>query len=579
VSSGSTPPVPVKPASSLRRDGRLLMRLMRATDRGRMTSVIVLGILLALTEGISLLLLVPILKGLQGDGVDVSAWPILGNYVQTIPLWTVLAMLVVVVGIRGILSVFRDRTVARLRLEVLDKQRLAALDAALNARWSWLLSRRGSDIVQTVNTEVARVGYTVDIFARLSIGVFMAIVITITAIIVAPVVGTIAAGLALLAALVLLPTARTAHRLGADQVAANRDYAAAVTDAVASMKLVRAHESANRWLTLLRSTMQRMADVQVQFATRSSAQQAAVTFGSAVAASALVLIALKVGVSATQLIVLVVLVSRLLSTVQGLGSTAQQAANFLPAVATVDELLVEAGKHADPTRELALPDPPLLASGPLAVRLDDITFGYADTPVLNHTSLLCSPGTVTAVTGPSGVGKSTLVDVVLGLLTPQGGQVVIDDQQATPLVVREFRSRLGYVPQDVHMLPGTLRENLTWSTDRPTSDDDAWRALDTACADFARDLPQGLDTLLGERGVRLSGGQRQRIALARALLRQPDFLVLDEATSALDPATEQDVLRSIKALGLTVLLVAHRESTLSYADAILTLEAAALQVG
>jgi ATP-binding cassette subfamily C protein len=564
-------------ATSLRQDSRLLIRLMRRTDGRRMGMVIALGIVLALTEGVTLLLLVPILKGLQGDGVDTSGWPVIGGRTQNVPLTAVLALLVGTVAVRGVVSVFRDRVVARLRLEVLDRQRLAALDAALNARWSWLLSRRGSDIVQTVNTEVARVGFTVDLFARLTVGVFMAIAITITAIIVAPVVGTIAAALAALAALLLLPTARTAHRLGRDQVAANRDYAAAVTDAVGSIKLVRAHESANRWLTLLRGTMAEMAKVQVQFATRTSMQQAAVTFGSALAASVLVLIALKVGVSANQLIVLVVLVSRLLATVQGLGQTAQQAANFLPAVATVHELLEEAGRHADPTRGIEIGEPRALPDGPLEVVLDRIAFAYPDTTtdVLDDVTLVCAAGRITAVSGPSGVGKSTLVDVVLGLLSPQAGTVSVGGAATTPAVLREFRSRLGYVPQDVHMLPGTLRENLTWSTDHPTIDDDAWRALDRACAEFARDLPNGLDTLLGERGVRLSGGQRQRIALARALLRGPDLLVLDEATSALDPETEERVLESIKRLGTTVLLVAHRESTLSYADTVLRLDAAA----
>lgn len=559
---------------ALRDDLALLIRLMRATDSRRLTLVIVLGIALAVTEGASLLLLVPVLQGLQGETVDVSSWPVIGRLTTSLNLPAVLLVLVLVVIVRGVVSVVRDRTTAQLRLEVLDRQRLAALDAALHARWSWLLSRRGSDIVQTVNTEVARVGFTVDIFARLTVGLFMTIAITVSAMIVAPVVGTIAAGLALLATIALLPTAVTAHRLGHDQVSANRDYAAAVTDAVGSLKLVRAHEAGGRWLTVLHGAMQRMAHIQVQFATRSSIQRAAVQVGSAVGACILVVVALQMGVGADQLIVLVVLVARLLTTTQSLAQTAQMAANNLPAVATVHELLDDAAAHADPVaaRSERSSTPGVLPSGPLSVELESIDFAYAGgEPILAGLSLHCPAGETTAITGPSGAGKSTLVDLILGLLTPQGGTVLVGGRVATPEVTREFRGRLGYVPQDVHLLPSTLRENLAWSCAEPVDDEQMLDALRSSRADFIDDLPDGLSTVLGERGVRLSGGQRQRIALARALLRRPDVLVLDEATSALDPATERQVLESLPPLGITVLLVAHRDSTLSFASQVLRL--------
>lgn len=546
---------------------------MRQTDAVRLTLVMVLGVVLAVSEGISLLLLVPVLQGLQGDLVDVSGWPIVGLVMSQASLPMVLALLVLVILVRGLVGIWRDRVTARLRLQVLDTQRLAALDAALHARWSWLLSHRGSDIVQTVNTEVARIGFTVDIFARLTVGVFIVLAITVSAIIVTPAVGALAAGLALLAALLLLPSAVTAHRMGRDQVAAGRDYAAAVTDAVASLKLVRAHESGQRWLAVLHSAMQRMADVQVRYATRSSIQRAAVSVVAAVGACLLVLLALGQGVGADQLIVLVVLVARLLGTTQTLATTAQQAANNLPVVATVQQLLDDALAHADPATSTepgrAIP------SGPIALEVSAVSFAYpGHAPVLNEVDLICAAGQITAVTGASGVGKSTLVDLVLGLLTPQSGAILIGGVPSSPAVLREFRSRLGYVPQDVHLLPGTLRENLTWSTPSPVSDAECQRALDQACVNVTDDLPDGLDTLMGERGVRLSGGQRQRVALARALLRRPDILILDEATSALDPDTEDRVLTSVQNLGITVLLVAHRESTLTHAAQVLRLEAA-----
>ena len=124
------------------------------------------------------------------------------------------------------------------------------------------------------------------------------------------------------------------------------------------------------------------------------------------------------------------------------------------------------------------------------------------------------------------------------------------------------------------MVPGSLRENLTWSSGRDVADEALWQALDRAAAGFARELPDGLDTQLGDRGVRLSGGERQRVAIARALLRRPALLVLDEATSALDDATEAEVLGLMTSLApaVTVLTIAHRQSTVEAADQVVRLD-------
>ena len=145
------------------------------------------------------------------------------------------------------------------------------------------------------------------------------------------------------------------------------------------------------------------------------------------------------------------------------------------------------------------------------------------------------------------------------------------DVAGEPLMPPDYtwwRTHVAYVPQETVLVPGTLRENLVWSTVADVNDDECWQALDRAAASFARHLPDGLDTLLGDRGVRLSGGERQRVAIARALLRTPALLVLDEATSSLDDATEAAVLDLMKSLvpTVTVLVIAHRRSTIEAAD-------------
>lgn len=193
----------------------------------------------------------------------------------------------------------------------------------------------------------------------------------------------------------------------------------------------------------------------------------------------------------------------------------------------------------------------------VAVRLDGVGFTFPDEtqPVIADATVSIADGSVTAFVGPTGAGKSTLVDLVAGLLAPTAGSVALGDG---PRAV---------VLQEAFLFGGTIRDNVVVAAD--LDDDAVWEALRLAAADqFVRDLPAGLDTVVGERGVTLSGGQRQRVALARALARRPRLLLLDDTTSALDPSTEQAVLDHLRRelADTTVVMVASRPSTISLAD-------------
>jgi ABC-type multidrug transport system fused ATPase/permease subunit len=196
------------------------------------------------------------------------------------------------------------------------------------------------------------------------------------------------------------------------------------------------------------------------------------------------------------------------------------------------------------------------------LELDDVTFAFdgTDEATLSRISLTVPTGRVVAVVGPTGAGKTTLVELIAGLLAPVSGKVRIAGERAL-------------VFQEGFLFSGTVRENLEIGT--PYDDDELWAALEMAAADtFVRDLSHGLDTVVGERGVSLSGGQRQRLALARALVRRPDLLLLDDTTSALDPSTEATVLSNLRRSlsDSTVVLVASRPSTIALADEVVHLE-------
>ncbi len=202
---------------------------------------------------------------------------------------------------------------------------------------------------------------------------------------------------------------------------------------------------------------------------------------------------------------------------------------------------------------------------------EHITYHYpdSDTEVLHDITLEIPKGKTVALIGPSGAGKTTLADIILGLLPPVSGVVRMDDKNIYENL-RSWRQKLGYIPQSIYLSDDTIRNNVAFGIYEDQIDDDAiWKALEKAqLKDFVQGLEKGLDTYVGDRGVRLSGGQRQRIGIARALYHDPEILVLDEATSALDSGTEQAVMESIESLqGLkTMIIIAHRLTTIKNAD-------------
>lgn len=211
-----------------------------------------------------------------------------------------------------------------------------------------------------------------------------------------------------------------------------------------------------------------------------------------------------------------------------------------------------------------------------SLRLDAVTYRYPEAPraALEHVSLEIKPGSSVGIIGGSGAGKSTLIDVLLGLLTPAEGRVLVDGEDIKDNL-RGWQNQIGYVPQNIYLTDDTLRGNVAFGVAPEQIDDAAvWRALRAAqLEDFVKQLPGGLETPVGERGVRLSGGQRQRIGIARALYHDPAILVLDEATSSLDTATERGVMEAVTALRgtKTVVIVAHRLTTVEACDIVVRL--------
>lgn len=209
------------------------------------------------------------------------------------------------------------------------------------------------------------------------------------------------------------------------------------------------------------------------------------------------------------------------------------------------------------------------------VRFEDVEFAYeVEKPVLHGISFVAEPGTVTALVGSSGSGKSTIISLLCAFHTPSKGRVVVDDIDLATVNLHTYRSQLGVVLQDSFLFDGSIRENVMFSRPDATEEQFLFACRTARVDEFAERFPDSYDTIVGERGVKLSGGQRQRLSIARALLAQPRILILDEATSSLDSESEAMIQAGLNQLmqGRTTFVIAHRLSTIQRADQILVVE-------
>jgi ABC-type multidrug transport system fused ATPase/permease subunit len=257
-------------------------------------------------------------------------------------------------------------------------------------------------------------------------------------------------------------------------------------------------------------------------------------------------------------------VSRLLAILNGMRS----------ASVTLRKIQDELGQPT--THDDRIEQPPLPFHRDITFNGVSYTYGGGTDPALDDVTLRIPIGSSVGIVGRSGAGKTTMVDLLLGLLEPSSGAVEVDGLPLDRTNIRGWRRLIGYVPQEVFLLDGSVRDNVVFAgRDVPAPDDCVWAALEQAQLDtFVRSLPAGLDTMIGERGARLSGGQRQRIGIARALYREPSVLVLDEATSALDLVTEAAMAQTIRSLdrSITKVIIAHRLTTVRDCDRIVVLE-------
>lgn len=260
----------------------------------------------------------------------------------------------------------------------------------------------------------------------------------------------------------------------------------------------------------------------------------------------------------------------LVAPVAQIASIGTQITDALAGLDRTREVLGESQEHQDPERDI------VLSRIDGAISFEHVNFAYeAGKPVLQDVSFLAQPGTVTALVGSSGSGKSTMIGLVAAFYKPGSGRVTVDGIDLSKARLDSYRSALGVVLQDSFLFDGSIRENIAFSRPEATEEEIMQACRIAHVDEFAERFPEKYDTIIGERGVKLSGGQKQRVSIARAVLANPRILILDEATSSLDSESEAYIQQGLKYLmeGRTTFVIAHRLSTIRQADQILVVEA------
>jgi len=544
----------------------------------------------AVLEGVGLVLLVPLLGVVFGTGpatgklqrgID-ALFHAVGAGTALQKLAFILAAFAVLMVVRAVVVSIRSVIVTELQIGFVESLRLRITERLAGARWDQVTRLRHARVTHVMSGDIQRVGGATIFLSQGIIAVAMLVVQCALAFVLAPLLACLAFALLVIGGFALGRFLRRTHELGGFFTSANLTLLDSTAQFLGGLKLAISQDLQGRFVTEFNDILHALKRRQLDYTRQQTNGRLALTTLSALIAAALVLLGFGMfHVSPAILTTLLVVVARMSTPANQIQQSAQQLAHALPAYEEIraleSELAAashEAGAAAGEAISVAEP-----------VAFQDVTFVHDDEPPedgvlrgVSHLTLTIRPGEFLGVTGPSGAGKTTFADLLVGLFPPQSGTIRVGDR---PLehVLAAWRAALSYVSQDPFLFYDTIRRNLDWANPS-AGENEMWEALSLCGADsLVRHMENGLDTVVGERGTLVSGGERQRIALARAILRRPRLLVLDEATSAVDAAAERAIVGNILALKPrpTVVMIAHRHESLELCDRVVHLESGAVR--
>lgn len=548
------------------------IRLLRRAPASRTATLLTLMMLSGITEGLGIVLLVPFLEAVQpyADHPTSNLWSLLQQALGGITPGQLLIAFVALIALRSLIQYAREQQAIRLQHTLVDDLRRSCFNALLKAQWRWLVEHRRSDHESLLLSDINRVG------AGLNFGLSMltSLLTTLVYVIAAAWLSWQMTLLAVLSgSLVLLlfnGQRRHALQLGQQLSSAARSMHANVQDSLTGIKLSKILGREESHLNLFDQATHNLRLQQERFAAKTGKTKALVQCSGIALLAFYLYLGLTIWpIEQAKLLTLILIFARLIPLFVALQQQFHQWLHALPALLASEDLLSQSLAAAEPAAK-----PNSAWSVKHSIRLSGVSVRYAgrSEAVLQELTLQLPSCSTTAIVGASGAGKSTLADVIAGMLTADEGRLEVDGIIIDRDNQLSWRRSVAYVTQEVFLFNDSIRNNLLWGSER-AHEEDLRKALYQAAAEFVFTLPHGLDTLIGDAGVRLSGGERQRLALARALLRKPALLILDEATSALDCDNEARIRDAIANLqgALTILIIGHRLPALEKAEHVIVL--------
>lgn len=550
------------------------IQIVRMHDLARQVPLVLAMLMTGLLEGVGIATFFPVLAivtGTSGKPNRLSQAVEQGLAFFHLPaeLPTLCALIVTVIWLKALISMLVERALGRVGARVGQQIRQRLLAALVGAKWSYFTIQPVGRFVAAATTEASWAAAAFRNALQVIEQSMRTAIFCGLAFFMGWQMALIAICMGVLMGLSLRTLTRAAHLAGRERQRAMRNLVVELNDVLAGFKPLKAmHRHTNLIGELVKDTKRLRKAVNGMVITETLSNGLPDLIQTYLLAASAFIAAQLLGSPIDTIIVAGAIAFYLMTNIarvrRAVTKLAQSDATYWALSGTVTEV-EKAAERFDGTRI------PTLANE-LALR--SVSFSYGRGPVLNDVSLTVPAGRITTLVGESGSGKTTIADLLLGLYAPDHGTVTVDGVELRDIDIARWRSMIGYVPQEIILFNDTISANVSLG-DREIGEERVRAALEAAgLGALIVELPEGLATQIGERGLKLSGGQRQRIALARALVHEPKLLILDEATSALDPETEAEICATVAAQAgrTTVLAITHQPSWVDRADRIYMVE-------
>lgn len=545
--------------------------------RSKAIVALIILVFKGITEGVGLLFIIPLLSligiselgesngkfiqfihdTVNSTGIDLTVINVLGIYLSVMSFYAVL-------------NYFQSVNTKTISQRVILKWRNAFFQRITFSSWESIQSHKDSDLQEILTIEIRKLGLIMNQVIQLTGTLILVLIYLCLSLLLSfklTALSIIPIGLLLL---LNRPINKKTYSLGQLVVKHTKEMHSIIQEHIASLKLVKSYRKEKEHIEIFKDRNFASESQSLSFTKVSGKTKLFFEILAALIIAIYIYIAIVIiNIAVAEVLLLIVIFARLLPKVSKIVNNYQQLLNAIPAfehtLEIFNQLEVKNDLLANENNQKILLDQ--------KIEFKSIYFSYEKNPVLSNLSFIIQANKTTLILGSSGVGKSTIVDLILRLYHPLEGIIMVDNFDLNTLNQNNWKDQIAYVPQDAFLFHQSILKNLLWVKPEASPEEIELALTQAGAYEFVQKLPNGLDTIVGNRGTNLSGGERQRIALARALLKQPQLLILDEATNAVDDKNEDLIKHALVKLNgkMTIIIVAHRSKLVDLADDVIRL--------